>query len=260
MIKAYAKLNLCLDVLDKREDGFHNINSIMQQINIYDELEFKESSDVKVHSPIKDDIIFKTALKLRDMFNVEKGVEIFVKKNIPVGSGLGGGSADASATLIELNNLWDLGLGIDEMVKIGVSIGADVPFFLYGGRCFVCGIGEKVEKISSKEMDILLVNPGYGISTKDAYSKLDHVDFQRTNSSLRFKDGEFLLHNDFINIQKDDVIKIIEEVKKLGALDVSITGKGPTVFGVFDDGAKLDNAYKMMKDSYPFVHKTRTVI
>jgi len=263
-VKAYAKINLSLDVLGKREDNFHDINSVMQQIDLYDELSFEKSEDITVQSQFKDDIILKTVLKLKELFRIKKGVTVLVKKNIPVSAGFGGGSADAAATLKSLNELWGLNLKIEDLIKIGSEIGSDVPFFLIGGSCFVSGKGEIVERINIPEMDILLVSPGYEISTKEAYEKLDGMNYDKKYSSLKskklkdVKEIASLLHNDFIHIQKEDVKNIIKEVIGNGALNASITGKGPSVFGIFGDKEKAERAYENLKDKYKFVYLVKT--
>ena len=264
-LKAYAKINLALDVLDKREDGYHNLNSIMQQIDLYDELSFEKSDDIAVQSGFKDDIILKTVMRLKELFKVEEGVTVFVKKNISVAAGFGGGSSDAAAALVALNELWQLNLGMDELIKIGAEIGSDVPFFIRGRGCFVSGKGEKVEKISLPDMNILLVNPGYEVSTKEAYSELDKKEYEQKSSSLKLKDSKDMkeisanLHNDFIHLQKDDVKDIIKELVDNGALNASITGKGPTVFGIFENEEKAKKAYENLKDKYKFVYLCKTI-
>ncbi len=263
-IKAYAKLNLSLDVLDKREDNFHELNSVMGQIDLFDELTFDRSDEIKVNSDIEDDIILKTVFRLRELFNVDGGVTVSVKKNIPISAGFGGGSADAAATLIALNELWGLNLSIDELIEIGSEIGADVPFCIVGGSCFVSGKGEMVKKIELPEMDVLIINPGYEVSTKEAYEKLDNIEYKKGFSSLKLKSLKDVggiancLHNDFIHIQKDDVKKIIGELKVNGALNASITGKGPSVFGLFEDREKAEKAYLNLKNKYKFVWLGKT--
>lgn len=263
--KAYAKINLSLDVLGKRRDNFHEINSVMGQIDLCDELTFEKFEDIIVQSQFRDDIILRTIMKVRGLFCVDKGVTVFVKKNIPVSAGFGGGSADAAATLMALNDLWNLNLKIEDLVKIGSEIGSDVPFFLIVGCCFVSGKGEIVEKIDMPEMDILLVNPGYEIPTKEAYLELDKIGYEKKYSSLKMKglrdvkDIAGGLYNDFIHIQKEDVKEIINKVIGYGALNASITGKGPAVFGIFENKEKAERAYENLKDKYKFVYLGKTI-
>ncbi|MFH1642235.1 MAG: 4-(cytidine 5'-diphospho)-2-C-methyl-D-erythritol kinase [Nanoarchaeota archaeon] len=264
MMKAYAKINLTLDILDKRKDGLHNLNSVMQTIDLFDELEFKKCDEIIVHSKISDDIIKRTALKIKQLFDVEGGVEIDVKKNIPVGAGLGGGSSDAAATILGLNSLWQLDLDLQSMVNIASELGSDVPFFLYNSCCFVSGFGDVVEPITGYGSDIVLANPGYELSTASAYAKLDKINYPKLHSSFKYakKPAEFSsdLHNDFIHIQNKDVMDLLLEMKEHGALNSSITGKGPTVFGIFASAKKADHAYNKLINKYPFVYKTKTLI
>lgn len=264
-MKAYAKINLALDVLEKREDDYHEINSVMQQIELCDELSFKESDEVIVESEFEDDIILKTIMKVREMFKLEKGITVSVKKNIPIAGGFGGGSADAAATLKALNELWELNLSVEELIKIGADIGADVPFCIIGGGCFVSGKGEIVEKIDMPPMYVLLINNGEEIFTKDAYAKMDNGDYNKKFSSLKLrslvnvKDVSGALHNDFINIQKEDVKDIIKDVTTHGAIGASITGKGPSVFGIFENENDILIAYEKLKDKYKFVWMGKTI-
>lgn len=264
-MKAYAKINLTLDILGKRQDNYHEINSIMQQIDLYDELTFEKSEDIIVQSQFKDDIILKTILKLKELFQIKEGITVSTKKNIPVAAGLAGGSTDAATTLIALNQLWNLNLSTEDLIKIAAELGADVPFCIIGKSCFVSGKGEIVEKIDIPKMDVLLINPGYEISTKEAYEKLDKKEYDKKFSSLKLKNSNDIkevasnIHNDFINIQKEDVKEIIKEVINSGALNASITGKGPTVFGIFENKEKALEAYKNLKDRYKFVYLCKTI-
>jgi len=263
-LKAYAKINLALDVLKKRQDNYHEINSIMQQIDLYDELTFEESEDIIVQSQFKDDIILKTILKVKELFNIEQGITVFNKKNIPIAAGLAGGSTNAATTLTALNELWNLNLSTKELIKIGAELGADIPFFLSGNSCFVSGKGEITENINLPEMNLVLINPGYEISTKQAYEELDNKDYEKKFSSLKLKNLNDIkeissnLHNDFIHIQKEEIKDIINDLISNNALNASITGKGPTVFGIFENKEKAEQAYENLKDKYKFVHLTKT--
>lgn len=264
-LKAYAKINLTLDVLTKRQDNYHEINSVMQQIDLYDELTFEKSEDIIVQSQFKDDIILKAILKLKNLFQIEEGVSVFVKKNIPIAAGLAGGSADAAITLKALNQLWDLNLKTEALLRIGAELGSDVPFCIVGKSCFVSGAGEAVEQISLPEMSLLLVSPQYQISTKKAYEELDKINYEKKFSSLKIKNPDNIkeiaanLHNDFMHIQKDDVKDIIKELRHAQALNASITGKGPTVFGIFESKGIAEKAYNHLKDRYKFVYLTNTI-
>lgn len=282
-LKAYAKLNLSLDVLGKGEGSFHEINSVMQKIDLYDELSFEKSKEVIVNSRFKEDIILKTINEVKEIFQIEEGIKVSLKKNIPVAAGLGGGSSDAATALTALNELWGLNLTTSSLIKIAAGIGSDIPFFLAGNSCFVAGRGDVLQPITLPEMNIVLINPGYGLSTKQAYSDLDTKNHKTTFSSLKLlsnsknlkglgnsknfqsrnsktiKELAQNIHNDFIHIQKEDVNQIIEDLKDNGALNASITGKGPTAFGIFETEERSKEAYHNLKDKYPFVHLTKTI-
>jgi len=264
-LKAFAKINLTLDILDKRPDNFHEINSVMQQIDLYDELTFEKSEDIIVQSNFKDDIILKTIMKVKELFNIQQGITVKNKKNIPIAAGLAGGSTDAASTLIALNELWDLNLNQENLIKIGTELGSDIPFCIIGKSCFISGKGEIIKKINLPEMHILLINPGYKISTKQAYDELDKKQYEKKFSSLKLKGAKNIkevadnLNNDFIHVQKQEIKNTINELINNGALNASITGKGPSVFGIFNDETKAKQTYEKLKDKYNFVYLTKTI-
>ncbi len=264
-LKAYAKINLALDILEKRQDKYHELNSIMQQIDLYDEFTFEKSDDIIIQSQFKDDIVLKTILKLKELFQIKNGVTVFVKKNIPVAAGLGGGSSNAAITLKALNKLWNLNLSTEDLIKVGAELGADIPFFLAGNSCFVSGKGEIAEKINLPEMNLVLINPGYALSTKQAYEELANREYEKKFSSLKIKNSKEVkeiasnIHNDFIHTQKDEIKNIINDLINNNALNASITGKGPTVFGIFENKVKAEQAYNNLKDKYKFVYLTKTI-
>ncbi|HZX44484.1 MAG TPA: 4-(cytidine 5'-diphospho)-2-C-methyl-D-erythritol kinase [Candidatus Nanoarchaeia archaeon] len=260
-MKAYAKLNLCLDVFGRRQDGFHEINSIMQQIDLADELTFNDSDEVIVDSPFTDDIMLKAARLVKERFKIRDGVKIMVEKKIPHQAGLGGGSSDCAVALAVLNKKWELGLSLEQLALLGAELGADVPFFLYGGASFAAGKGERVVPLKMPKLNFLIVKPDYSISTKWAYDELDKVKYNAKHTSARVRDGGSVIenmHNDFIHIQQEEVKEIITQMKDNGALCASITGKGPTVFGIFDSRADAISASKDFSE-HPFVYAGRSI-
>lgn len=263
-LRAHAKINLTLDILEKRPDNFHEINSVMQQIDLYDELIFTKSEETIVNSQIKEDIILKTINKVKELFNINQGITVDVKKNIPIAAGLAGGSSDAAATLLALNELWNLNLNQENLIKIAAEIGSDIPFFITNKSSFISGKGERVETINLPQINLILINPSYEISTKEAYEQLDKINYEKKFSSLKLKNKNNIkeiaenLHNDFINIQKPEIKEIINELITNRALNASITGKGPTVFGIFETEEKAQQAYNNLKDKYKFVYLTKT--
>ncbi len=179
--KAYAKINLFLNVVNKRVDGYHDLDMVMAAINFYDELTFKKndngeiivSSDIEITAKQEDNTVYQVAKFLKEEFDVNEGVTINIKKNIPIAAGLAGGSADAAATFRGLNKLWKLKLSLDEMAKLGVDFGADIPFCIYNKLCIAKGKGEELFFLKNKlKTPILLVNPNIRIGTKEVFSKV----------------------------------------------------------------------------------------
>jgi len=276
-LKAYAKINLTLDILGKLDSGYHEINSLMQQIRLHDNIFLKNINENKIKISCnkeiekKDNLAYKAALLLKNKFNIKEGIEIKIEKNIPIASGLSGGSTDAAITLICLNKLWNLNLTENELISLASDIGKDIPFHIIGGACKVSGTGEALKKINSLEMDIILINPGFKISTKEAY---DNLDLNKTGKKLKTEDIIKAINNENINavaanlhndfelsiIKKYPIIKKIkEELTKNNALNALMTGSGPTVFGIFENEDKAKKAYDNLKDKFNFVHITKTI-
>ena len=182
-LKSRAKINLSIDVLGKREDGYHLVEMIMQTIDLYDIIKIKEieideininsnSSDIPLN---ENNIVYKAAKVLKDQFNIKNGVEIFIEKNIPVAAGMAGGSSNAAAVLVGLNKLWKLNLSEVRLQEIGLKLGADVPFCISGNAALAQGIGEELTYIKglSKDTVILVCKPNLFVSTKEVYEGLD---------------------------------------------------------------------------------------
>lgn len=268
ILQAPAKINWFLKVGQKRPDGYHEILSLMQFITLYDELSFTPSEDITVsienpemlNIPMKDNLVFKAALKLKEITGTVKGASIKIKKEIPSGAGLGGGSSDAAVTLKGLNDLWSLGLKNNELMDIASRLGSDVPFFLNGPAAVVRGRGDIVERINLKESYILLlVKPPISISSSWAYSELDRVrgtsivnlpsvDMSVGESKLGLWSSN--LHNDLeepVFISYPELKEIKEKLLKSGALYTAMTGSGSTLFGVFrtdEDAHKVSLNFK----------------
>ncbi|MBI2487080.1 MAG: 4-(cytidine 5'-diphospho)-2-C-methyl-D-erythritol kinase [Deltaproteobacteria bacterium] len=264
-----AKINLTLEVLERRTDGYHEIRSIMQPVNLFDEVkvEIEEGKGVEIEStglkiPQGEENI---AWKAADIFIKEKGFNIRVKvsinKKIPLGAGLGGGSSNASAVLVGLNRITKR-LSEDELLKLSPRIGADVAFFIHCRSAIAQGIGEKITLLNDFPLlYYILINPGFEVSTKKIYELCDRIDRKiligndmESIISL-FKKGEFPLRND---LEKPALILYpeIEELKKrligMEVKAVSMTGSGPTVFGVFRNEKKARIVYDYLKDSNTF--------
>ncbi len=193
--KSYAKINLALEIGKKLPDNYHEIRSIMQQVNMFDGLSFKKINENKIiikcsrkELENNENICYKSALLLKDRFNIKEGVEVNIEKNIPIGSGLAGGSGNAAVTLKAINEMFDLNLSEDELTEIGTEIGSDVPFQLIGGTALVEDTGERITKLNSiKDVHILLINPNIEISTKWAYEEFDMSEI--TTRKLHTLDG-----------------------------------------------------------------------
>jgi 4-diphosphocytidyl-2-C-methyl-D-erythritol kinase len=280
---APAKINWFLKVGRKRPDGYHEILSLMQFITLYDELSFTLSEDITVNIenpemlniPMEDNLVFKTALRLKEITGSKKGVFIKIKKEIPSGAGLGGGSSDAAVTLKGLNDLWSLGLKQKELMDIASEIGSDVPFFLNGPAAIVRGRGDIIEKIELKDSRILLlVKPDIRISSKWAYSEFDRIKGGEGNSPFnspsylkRGKGGVSGKSNTWddhtINDLEEPVFmrypelkEIKERLLKSGALYAAMTGSGSTLFGVFNTEEEAHKALLNFENLWTKVVKT----
>lgn len=270
VLKSHGKINLGLDVLYKRDDGYHEINTIMQQIDLSDTLIIKENNkeDIVIKTDNKDlpldssNLIYKAWAKIKEKTGIKKGIEVVVEKNIPIAAGLAGGSSNAATVLKGLNELWQLCLAEEDLQKIGLEIGADVPFCITGGTALAEGIGEKLTKLKSfKDINLLLVNPGMQILTAEVYASLRPNGKRKMNIE---KVIEFIENNDLyalaksiVNVMEEVVIKknpIILEIKEdlldCGALCSLMSGSGPTVFGLFDDLEKLNFCKGKLTNKY----------
>lgn len=276
-LRAPAKINWFLKIVGKRDDGFHNIISLMQCINLYDSLVIDHADSIDIATdpdiPLYDNIVYKTVNILKKHTHCTKGARIQLKKKIPVGAGLGGGSSDAAYALSGLNTLWGLQLSQEELNAIGAEIGSDVPFFLNGPSALVEGRGEKVTplKIQSSVM-LLLVKPPVSVSTAWAYTSFDKFhsdkltkkpfDIKLFCQALNRKDFASLgkmLDNDLEEVvaERYPVIRQIrQKLTGAGAVISGMSGSGSTVFGVFENKDKADAAAKTMNPNWSCVVET----
>ncbi|MBC6004530.1 MAG: 4-(cytidine 5'-diphospho)-2-C-methyl-D-erythritol kinase [Paeniclostridium sp.] len=256
-LKSRAKINLSIDVLGKRDDGYHIVEMIMQTIDLYDNLKITkiEGDFIKIKSdsediPLnQDNIVYKAADILKKRFNIKDGVEISIQKNIPVAAGMAGGSSNAAAVLVGLNKVWNLGLSESELKEIGLQLGADVPFCITGGSALAQGIGEELTNIHglSEGVNILVCKPDIFVSTKEVYQSLDMNKVQKRPENQKLIES---LKNDDIKYVSENMVNVLEEVTaskykeikqieatmmKNKALGSMMSGSGPTVFGLFDN-------------------------
>lgn len=279
LVKAYAKVNLSLDIIGKREDNYHILRTIIQAIDLYDVIIInKVSKGIYLYCDknyIPCDIrnlAYKAADLFINTYNISGGIRINIKKNIPVSAGLAGGSADAAAVLRAMRDIYKPHLSNKELEKLALKIGTDVVYCINGGTALCEGIGEKVTRITSFKNHILvLVKPPFGVSSKEAYSNLDinkinkHPDTKLILKAID-EDNILILSKNMKNILENVVLKkhfILKQIKRetmiLGAVGCLMSGSGPTIFGLFDDMLKAQNCYDKMKDKYKEVFITRTI-
>ncbi|MBS5471512.1 MAG: 4-(cytidine 5'-diphospho)-2-C-methyl-D-erythritol kinase [[Eubacterium] rectale] len=270
-LKALAKINLGLDVVRRREDGYHEVRMIMQTIQLYDRLDIKRTQEpgIQIQTNLsflpvnENNLIYKAAKLLMDEFSIIDGVSVKLDKRIPVAAGMAGGSTDAAAMLIGVNRLFSLGLTKRQLMERGVQIGADVPYCIMRGTALAEGIGEALSPLPPMvKCPVLIAKPSISVSTKFVYQnlKLDdttiHPDIDRLIDDIKAKN----LHD--IAAHMGNVLEtvtipnypVIDEIKKHmlsnGAVGAMMSGSGPTVFGLFDDEDTAKKAYKAMRSSH----------
>lgn len=274
VMKAPAKINWFLIVKGLRNDGYHEIISLMQRVSVYDELIFEPSDKIEIMTeadiPLEENLIYRVANLMKIRFQTHKptGVRIILKKEIPVAAGLGGGSSDAATTIVALNKLWGLDLDTKDMMKIGASIGSDVPFFFSSPAATIKGRGEVVCPVRLKRSyPLLLVKPPLKIETKWAYSEIDRVSRNDSNNQDGKYISEFIqslnrvdVAKPFFSVRNDletvvidrypEIGEIKEMLKKSGAFFSIMSGSGPTVIGFFDSYEKAKKAMDIIPDRY----------
>ena len=260
-----AKVNLHLRVLRKREDNYHDLATLMQKVSLYDELEFQPSNrGIQLRCPgfflpeNEENIVFRAAKKILSFSGCPTGVTITLRKNIPLAAGLGGGSSNAAMTLLALNKLFRLNFSTGELMKIGATLGADVPFFLFHGPAWAYGIGDRLKAaLDVPKVWFVLINPGFEVSTRVIYEKLN---LGLTKEIIHYSIPRFLtredvaagLHNDLerVTLKMHPSLGEIKELLLLnGAAGSLMSGSGPTVFGLFDSEDKAEKAKSVLKKS-----------
>ena len=270
-LRAMAKINLGLDVIRKREDGYHEVRMIMQTVRMYDTLEIrkKQAPGISLRSNLpyvpsdERNLVYKAAKILMDEFHVEEGLSMKLTKSIPVAAGMAGGSSDAAAAFVGVNRLFRLGLSQEELMKRAIQVGADVPYCVMRGTALAEGIGEKLTRLPRVPHCYVLVGkPGVNVSTKTAYEnlKLDdpavvHPDIDGMVTAVRNGDLDGMISR-MGNVFEPGIISkypVIQEIKDLmesnGARKAMMSGSGPTVFGIFDDKEKMERAAAVLRES-----------
>ena len=269
-LKALAKINLGLDVVRRREDGYHEVKMVMQTIHLYDRLDIKKTKDSKIKIstnlsflPVNENnLIYKAGKLLIDEFGITEGVSVVLDKRIPVAAGMAGGSTDAAAMLFGMNRLFNLGLSKEELMERGVKIGADVPYCIMRGTALAEGIGEKLSLLKPMvKCPVLIAKPPISVSTKFVYQnlKLDentrHPDIDKLISDIEDSDLEAIARDmgnllETVTIPEYPVIaRIKEQMIESGAINAMMSGSGPTVFGLFGDEDTAKQALKDMRKS-----------
>lgn len=267
-LNAMAKINLGLDVLRRREDGYHEVKMVMQTVDICDRLEFvrQEEDVIRVATNREElpadehNLIYKAAKLMKETFGIREGVFVSLEKNIPIAAGMAGGSTDAAATIHGMDQLFGLGLTLEEKQRLGVKIGADVPYCLMGGTALSEGIGEVLTKLPDvPEAFLVVAKPDINVSTKFVYENLHanrltrHPDIDGMVESILQEDLKGITGR-MENVLETVTVKhypVIEEMKAFlkeqGALNALMSGSGPTVFGVFEEKKTAQAAYEAMK-------------
>jgi 4-diphosphocytidyl-2-C-methyl-D-erythritol kinase len=277
-IKARAKVNLALDVLGRRPDGYHNVRMVMQSIDLYDEVRVVSTDgDIRLYCDDKslpldeNNLAYRAAMLLKERFNVRRGADIHIRKNIPVAAGLAGGSSDGAAVLKALNELWGIGLSGQKLMELGLALGADVPYCILGGTALAEGIGEVLTPLPDLPKTwMVLVKPEIDISTKWVYTHLDldkltdRPDIDAMVKAVEDRDIRAVAENlsnvlESVSARRYPVIEAIKNgLTGMGALGSVMSGSGPTVFGIFKDRAAAQRAARVLAMEYGHVYVTST--
>lgn len=269
-VKALAKINLGLDVVRRREDGYHEVRMVMQTIHLFDRLQIvrNRSGEITMSTNLpflptnENNLVYKAAKLLKDEFRIKDGIDVKLYKHIPVAAGMAGGSTDAAAVLYGMNRIFDLGLSGTDLMKRGVHIGADVPYCLMRGTALAEGIGEELTALPPMvKCPVLIAKPQISVSTKFVYENLKlneqtvHPDINRLVEDIRAKDlrkiaGDMGNVLETVTIPNYPVIaEIKEHMMEHGALNAMMSGSGPTVFGLFEHEDVAAAAYEAMRAS-----------
>lgn len=268
-LKAYGKINLGLDVIRKRPDGYHDLDMIMQMVDVYDDIvitknktgKIEVKTDTAVLSNGKDNLAYMAAKMLMDEFKIKDGVNIYINKRNPIAGGMAGGSSDCATTLMGINQLFELGLSKEELMERGVKLGADVPYCVLGGTAIARGIGEVLTPLPAPaDCHVIIAKPPVSVSTAYVYGHIKPLEITKRPDieamAQSIKDGDLKKMASLIyNVMEDVTVgeyPIISEIKQVmldnGALNSIMSGSGPTVFGLFDDKEKAQQCVKTLEE------------
>lgn len=267
-LKAYAKINLGLDVLRRREDGYHEVRMIMQTVRLFDRLTMTKirKNDIYLETNLcflptdERNLVYRAVKMMKDDFDIKEGIRMELDKKIPVCAGLAGGSTDAAAALVGMNRLFQLRLSEKQLMEYGVKLGADVPYCIMRGTALSEGIGEKLSRVAPiPDCHILLARPNINVSTKFVYENLNlpalekHPDIDLLLGAIEEKDLNKLASNlgNVLETVTIDRYPVIEQIKQSmlakGAIGALMSGSGPTVFGIFDSEKKMKDAAREVR-------------
>lgn len=276
-LDSFAKINLSLDVLEEREDGYHNIDTIMQLIDLKDviEIECIDQNECIIECNNQNipldhtNLVHKAWEALKKYTGIQQGIKVHIQKNIPVAAGLAGGSSNAAAVIKGLNEILGLNLSKEEMMEIGIGIGADVPYFFMGKTARATGVGNIFEEISPlKTVGVLIVNNGREISSKEVYEDIETSEKSKIGKVVSAIENQDLnaLRESAYNTMERVVFKKypeIQEIKNrllsLGVDVVLMSGSGATVFAITNTLEKRNEIYEELKEDYPIVFKAKTI-
>lgn len=269
-LKAMGKINLGLDVVRRRPDGYHEVRMVMQMVNFYDRITITKldhpgievTTNLSFLPTNEHNIVYKAAALLTQQYHLERGVVIDLQKHIPVSAGMAGGSTDAATVLFGMNRLFKLSLSQAKLMELGVHLGADVPYCLLRKTALAEGIGEKLTTLPPMpECWILIARPGVGVSTRMVYETLDlsqvgeHPDIDGIIADIRGGDLYGMAEKlsnvlETVTIPRHPIIEVIKDhMKQHGAVNALMSGSGPTVFGIFDSENTIRQAYSELKES-----------
>ena len=269
-VKARAKINLNLEILNKRQDNYHNIKSVFQKINLYDEIYIKKtnSNDIEIQTNVEslnneENIIYKAYKKLKEKYKKITGIKVILNKKIPMQAGLGGGSTDCSSFILCMNKLFNLKLSKEEIENIGKSLGADVVPCFYNRALIAEGIGDEITTIDTNfKYYIIIIKPDFCCNTKEMYEKIDKQNqinkIDTSNEIIKGLQNENIqliarnLHNIFEDVihEKKLINNIKEEFTKNGAIGSLMTGSGSCIYGIFENKQLAKKAYKKLEQKY----------
>jgi 4-diphosphocytidyl-2-C-methyl-D-erythritol kinase len=267
-VKAYAKINLFLEITDRRSDGYHNLSTVFQTVSLADELQFKIAPDLSLSCSNPElptdgrNLVLRAATLLKNRLSETKGAAIQLAKNVPTGAGLGGGSSDAAVVLTSLARLWRRQPSGFLLQKYAAQLGADVPFFLRGGTCAAGGIGDQLRPLPKLAKTwLVLVYPGFGVSTKEAYGRVQ-VPLKKKTLRLMLPQlkskkpsdwAPFLFNRfeEFVFPDHPELPALKRQLVEAGAIAALMSGSGSSVFGIVDSEARGRKVLSTIKIKYP---------